>query len=159
MCPLSSRKRSFLISSPRFNWLKRRFFWRRFGLLSKFFDLFVAYVNHHNKDSLRITSCDWLCGGDAAFVKLLWPLVELSVDHAQNRPFLLLLHIVLRLLDLLLLHPKILYIVQEVKVIWQKPHHRRKANRKEFSWDSLCCDDSCIPVSYTHLTLPTKRIV
>jgi len=36
-------------------------------------------------------------------------------------------------------------VVQEVKVIWQKPHHRRKANHKEFSWDSLCCGDSHIP--------------
>ena len=35
----------------------------------------VVYVNHHNKDYLRKTPCDWLCGDDAAFVKLLLPLV------------------------------------------------------------------------------------
>ena len=29
----------------------------------------VVYVNHHNKDYLRKTP--WLCGDDAAFVKLL----------------------------------------------------------------------------------------
>jgi len=28
-------------------------------------------VNHHNKDYLRETPCDSLCGDDAAFVKLL----------------------------------------------------------------------------------------
>ena len=31
----------------------------------------VAYVNHHNKDYLGKTLCDWLCADDAAFVKLL----------------------------------------------------------------------------------------
>ena len=31
----------------------------------------VVYVNHHNKDYLRKTPCDWLCGDDAAIVKLL----------------------------------------------------------------------------------------
>jgi len=31
----------------------------------------VVYVNHHNKDYLRKTPFDWLCGDDAAFVKLL----------------------------------------------------------------------------------------
>ena len=35
----------------------------------------VIYVNHHNKGYLRKTPIDWLCGDDAAFVKLLWPLV------------------------------------------------------------------------------------
>ena len=32
------------------------------------------------KDYLRKTTCDWLCGYDAAFVKLLWPLVPDSSD-------------------------------------------------------------------------------
>ena len=36
----------------------------------------MVYVNRHNKDCLRKTRCDWLCGDDAAFVKLLCPLVE-----------------------------------------------------------------------------------
>ena len=31
----------------------------------------VVYVNHHNKDYLRKTPSDWLCGDDAAFIKLL----------------------------------------------------------------------------------------
>ena len=31
----------------------------------------AVYVNHHNNDYLRQTPCDWLCGDDAAFVKLL----------------------------------------------------------------------------------------
>ena len=30
----------------------------------------VVYANHDNKDYLRKTPCDWLCGDDAAFVKL-----------------------------------------------------------------------------------------
>ena len=35
----------------------------------------VVYVNHHDNDYLRRTPCDWLRDNDAAFVKLLWPLV------------------------------------------------------------------------------------
>ena len=40
----------------------------------------VVYVNHHNKDYLRKTPCDWLCADDAAFVKLLWPLVTVTIS-------------------------------------------------------------------------------
>jgi len=29
-------------------------------------------VNHRNKDYLRKTPCDWLCGAEAVFVKLLY---------------------------------------------------------------------------------------
>ena len=35
----------------------------------------VACVNQRNKDYLRKTPCDWLCGDDAVFVKILRPLV------------------------------------------------------------------------------------
>ena len=31
----------------------------------------VVVVNHHNKDYRRKTPCDWRCGDDAAYVKLL----------------------------------------------------------------------------------------
>ena len=41
----------------------------------------VVYVNYHNKDYLRKTPCDWLCGDDAAFVKLLRPLVYLILSQ------------------------------------------------------------------------------
>jgi len=36
----------------------------------------VIYVNCHNKDSRKKTPCNWLCSDDAAFVKLLWPLIS-----------------------------------------------------------------------------------
>ena len=38
--------------------------------LIEFLRSLVVYVNHHNKDYLRKTPRDWLCGDDAAFVKL-----------------------------------------------------------------------------------------
>jgi len=46
-------------------------FWRRFGLLSKVFHL-LWYMWIITTDYLRKTPCDWLCGDDAAFDKLLW---------------------------------------------------------------------------------------
>jgi len=43
--------------------------------LIEFLRSLVVYVNHHNKDYLRITPCDWHWSDNAAFVKLLWPVV------------------------------------------------------------------------------------
>ena len=73
VCPLSSRKRSFLVSSPDLDCGAD--FLATIWSLVEILRSLVVYVNHHNKDYLRQTPCNWLCGDDAAIVKLLWPLV------------------------------------------------------------------------------------
>ena len=47
--------------------------------------VFISEVALLWKDYLRQTACVWLCGYDATFVKLLWPLVvSLSIKHHCN---------------------------------------------------------------------------
>ena len=55
----------------------------RFSRSAIFFISEVALL--WKKDYLRKTTCDWLCGYDAAFVKLLWPLVSDITDSACSR--------------------------------------------------------------------------
>ena len=47
------------------------FFFVTIWPLIEFLRSLVVYVNHHNKDYLRKTPCDWLCSDDAAFVNTL----------------------------------------------------------------------------------------
>ena len=55
----------------------------RFSRNAIFFISEVALL--WKKDYLRKTTCDWLCGYDAAFVKLLYPLVVLGLDNHRGQ--------------------------------------------------------------------------
>ena len=71
--------------------------------------LVVVYVNHHNKDYLSKTPCDWLCGDDAAFVRLLWPLLMLNLLSTTSLGMCIFLATLC-----IVLHPSICLFVQFV---------------------------------------------
>ena len=67
---LSDSWASCLVSGPDLDFRRMFYFLATIWPLVEILRSLVVYVNHHNKDYLRKTPCDWLCVDDAAFVKL-----------------------------------------------------------------------------------------